>query len=124
VKQLLFHGILVNISFIDREYPERFTLFDKKQAGDWILYGVEVTRSNLEETIADIQQHMRTDELFYNHLYDDEELIVIFPERVFRAQSHASSWGEIIDFGLASRIPAGQLDFWPNRFQDEKHYFS
>jgi len=124
MKQLSFHGILVNMAFTDRGYPEKFEHFAKKISGDWIIYGVEISRNNLEEAIADIQRHMRRDDLFYNHLYDDEELIVIFVDRIFRVQTHASSWGEIIDYGLASNIPVEQLDFWPNRFQDEKHYFS
>lgn len=67
---------------------------------------------------------MRSDQIFYNHIYDDELLIVIFKDKVFHISSHSSSWDEIIKFGNNHGIPKEQLDFWPNRFQDEHHYFS
>lgn len=66
---------------------------------------------------------MRSDRIFYNHLYNDEILIVIFKKKIFRVNSHKSSWKEIIEYGLSFDIPIEQLDFWPNRFQDELHYF-
>ena len=66
---------------------------------------------------------MRSSEPWYAHLYNDEELIVIFKEKVFRVTSHASGWQPIIDYGKSLNIPVSQLTFWPNRFQDEIHYF-
>jgi hypothetical protein len=88
-----------------------------------VLYGIEVTRDNLESAIFDIQAAMRSDAPFYAHLYDDETVIVIFQAHIFRVNSHRSSWGEVMRYGKTLGIPAEQLDFWPNRFQDEVHYF-
>jgi hypothetical protein len=75
-----------------------------------------------ERLFADGTQIL-ADGRFYNHLYDDEVLIVIFKTRVFRATAHCSSWAAIQQYGISLDIPVAQLDFWPNRFQDEIHYF-
>lgn len=121
--QRVFHGILVDVSFIDRRYPLSFKIFAQKRSGDWDLIGIEVPREHIDSVVADIQAHMRTDEHFYNHLYDDEMVIVIFKQRIFYVKSHASSWTEVQKYSDALGIPNEQLDFWPNRFQDEIHYF-
>lgn len=123
MRQTMFHGILLDLAFVDQEYPKSFPLFAQKLSGDWGLYGIKVDRNDYESTVVNIQAHMKADKPFYNHLYDDEILIVIFRERIFRMTTHASSWEEVIQYGVALGIPKHQLDFWPNRFQDEIHYF-
>jgi hypothetical protein len=123
MQQDVFHGILVDAAFTDQHYPEKFPIFAHKKAGLWGLYGIEIHRENIENTVRDIQLHMRTDESFYIHLYDDEMLIVIFKPRIYLATPNSSSWDEIQQYGLTLDIPIEQLDFWPNRFQDEIHYF-
>ena len=121
--QNMFHGILVNMAFIDHGYPEMYPIFAKEKIGDWILYGIEVPRNALEKAVIDIQTHMRADEPFYTHLYDDELVVVIFRTQTFRVTPHKSSWEDILLHGAKLAIPVEQLDFWPNRFQDEIHYF-
>lgn len=123
MQQKIFHGILVDMAFIDRRYPEAFSIFAQEKSGDWTLYGIEVPRNDLENAVVNIQTQMRTDEHFYAHLYDDEVVVVIFKTRVFRVTPHISSWGDIQQYGMTLEIPVEQLDFWPNRFQDEPHYF-
>lgn len=120
MQQKIFHGILVDMAFIDIRYPEIFSIFAQEKSGDWTLYGIEVPRKHLENAVANIQTYMRTDKHFYAHLYGDEVVVVIFKTRVFRVTPHISSWGDIHQYG---RMLVEQLDFWLNRFQDELHYF-
>lgn len=122
MKRAKYHGILVNMAFSHPEYPESFHVINKKAAGDWKLFCVEIENEKIEMLISEIQEHMRSDQNFYNHLYNDEELIIIL-KKIFKVTSHESSWGEIIAYGKELKIPEEQLDFWPNRFQDEIHYF-
>jgi len=124
MRQPLYHGILVDVAFTSREFPRTFPLFAYKKAGEWGLYGIQVARKDLETAIQSIRGAMRADAPFYAHLYDDEQVIVIFKERVFRVTSHASRWDELRRYGLTLGIPLVQLDLWPNRFQDEIHYFT
>ncbi len=121
--QNCFHGILVDAAFTVKRFPESFGIFARKQVGDWTLFGVEIPREGLDQSIQSIQAAMRADEPFYGHLYDDEILIAIFKTRVFRVTPHRSSWDAIKGYGKSLNIPEEQLDFWPNRFQDEIHYF-
>lgn len=78
MKRAKYHGILVNMAFSHPEYPESFHVINKKAAGDWKLFCVEIENEKIEMLISEIQEHMRSDQNFYNHLYNDEELIVIF----------------------------------------------
>ena len=121
-----YHGILLNLQFNESDFIENnFNIFAKRKSATnpWILYGIEVGASDVDSSIARIQEAMKGDEPYYAHLYNDEEVIVIFKEKVFRVTPHISSWTEIIEFGRNLGIPQEQLDFWPNRFQDERHYF-
>lgn len=119
------HGILVDASFADRSFPQRFSLFAKRNSStsDWTLYGISIRPSEFDNTVHLIQQAMRDDGPFYAHLYDDERLVVVFKSVVFTVAPHCSTWHEAISWGLAAGIPIEMLDFWPNRFQDEHHYF-
>ena len=124
MKQTVYHGILVNAAFTDTSFPTQFRTFAKMISGDWILYGIIVDTDKIHDAIRDIQSHFRSDENFYAHLYNDANLIVIFKDKHFEVNSHISSWGEVIEYGLKLGIVREQLDFWPNRFQDEIHYFN
>ena len=77
----------------------------------------------LEEAIKDIQENMEVDQPWYAHFYNDDKLIVIFKGKVFEIGPHESSWEPVKEYGRELNIPEEQLDFWPNRFQDERHYF-
>ena len=119
----MYHGRIIDEEFKDKSFPNSFKLFAKKQSGSWGIYGIEIEDEKVEEAIKSIQDNMRDDEAWYAHLYNNEELIVVFKNKVFRVKPHVSSWKAIIDHGRELHIPEEQLDFWPNRLQDEKHYF-
>lgn len=126
MEQPCYHGILVNKSFRDRLFPERFELFAKKQSeeSDWVLYGVVIQKRELTTIIKTIQDNMRDDEPWYAHLYNDgKELIVIFKNKILYTKPESSTWEEVVAFGKLLGIPAEQLDFRPNCFQDETAYF-
>ncbi|AHB40668.1 TPA: hypothetical protein DHW62_02205 [candidate division WWE3 bacterium] len=120
----MYHGIIIDQEFIDQEFINSFKIFAKKQDGSWRIYGIEIDDSQLQEVINKIQKNMKSEGTWYAHLYNDERLIVLFKNKVFDVKPHANSWKPIIDFGKRLNIPGEQLDFWPNRFQDESHYFS
>ncbi|MBI4065478.1 hypothetical protein HY409_03885 [Candidatus Gottesmanbacteria bacterium] len=123
--QNIYHGILVDAGFDDPSYPEAYKVFAKKKSTnkDWTLYGIEVEAPQLQDAIKNIQLHFKSDQSYYAHFYNDKELIVIFKNKVFSVTPQSVSWEEIIAFGKLLNIPGEQLDFWPNRFQDEIHYF-
>ena len=120
----MYHGILIDQEFTDPKFPEKFKVFSVKQDGSWRIYGVEINESAFRNAIKEIQENMKGDLPWYAHLYNDEDLIVIFKTKIFNVKPHKSTWEQIIEYGKSLNIPEKQLDFWPNRFQDEGHYFS
>lgn len=120
----MFHGIIIDQEFVDKSLPETFKVFARKQDGSWGIYGIESEDSKLEETIKIIQENIKTDQPWYAHFYNDEKLIIVFKNKVFEINPHEGSWEPIKGYGRKLNIPVEQLDFWPNRFQDERHYFS
>lgn len=121
----VYHGIILDLAFEDSNFPETFKIFAKRKStkNPWTLIGVEIDKKDLSKTIAAIQANMKGGKPYYAHLYNDEELIVIFKDKVFNITPHISTWNEIFKYGRKVNIPNEQLDFWPNRFQDEIHYF-
>lgn len=119
----MYHGILINKQFKNDDYPNSFKVFELKVEGSWHIYGVEIEDTYLEKDLKEIQDNMKENEPWYCHFYNDEILIVVFKDKIFRVKPHISTWKEIFDYGRKLGIPDGQLDFWPNRFQDESHYF-
>jgi len=121
-----YHGILLDLQFGEDSFIEKnFKIFAKRKSSSnpWILYGIEIGDKNLDDGIAKIQTAMKSDAPYYAHLYNDNEVIVIFKSKVFYVKPHISTWNEIVRYGASLDIPSEQLDFWPNRFQDEIHYF-
>jgi len=121
----MYHGIILDMAFSDTSYPEKLKVFAKRKSSsnDWILYGVEIADDKFDQTIQEIQSNMKSDKPYYSHFYNDEEMVVIFKDKLFKVKPHVSTWSPIIEYGKKLGIPAEQLDFWPNRFQDEIHYF-
>lgn len=119
----MYHGIIIDQEFKNKNFPGKFKIFAKKQDGSWGIFGIEIEDSLLNKVIEDIQKNMDNSDPWYAHLYNDVDLLVIFKNQVIKVKPHKSTWGPIIEYGKKLNIPEHQLDFWPNRFQDERHYF-
>lgn len=121
----MYHGIILDAEFTDPAYPLSYHVFAKRKSADspWMLFGIEINDQDIEHAILDIQKYMKSSAPYYAHFYNDHGLIVVFKEKVFRVKPHIITWSPIIEFGKTLHIPASQLTFWPNRFQDEMHYF-
>lgn len=122
----MYHGIILDLEFVDPTYAEKFKIFAKRKSRTepWMLFGVEVTDETIEQVISEVQKNMKSDQSYYAHFYNDEELIVVFKEKTFRVKPHRSTWKSVLEFGKKLGIPEIQLTFWPNRFQDEIHDFN
>ncbi len=121
----MYHGIILDVQFVDPLFPETLNYFAKKKSkiNPWTIYGVSIKAQDFERTVQTIQKNMKLDKPYYAHFYRENELMVVFKEKIFRVASHNATWTPVIDYGVKMGIPKEQLDFWPNRFQDEVHYF-
>ena len=125
MKQPEYHGIILDLEFKDPKYPLKFDIFATRKSteNNWLLYGIRVSNDDLEEVISAVQENLKDDKPYYAHFYNDEELVVVYKMKVFRVKPHKSTWKQIIEYGRKLEITEDQLTFWPNRFQDEEHYF-
>lgn len=121
-----YHGNLLDTEFKDPSFLNRFRIFAKRKSerNPWTMYGVIVPSERIEDVIKETQENLLTNAPYYAHFYKDGELIIVYKERVFRVTSDRLSWGEAIEYGRSLRIPDDQLVFAPNRFEDEKKYYS
>lgn len=121
----MYHGIILDFEFTNTKYPEQFKIFAKRKSSsnNWTLFGIEVPNDRIEFVIADIRANMKFDKPYYAHLYNDNDLLVVFKEKVFKVKPHNSTWGKVLAYGKQLGIPKEQMNIWPNRFQDEINYF-
>lgn len=126
MSQSLYHGIVVSLSQRDKRVFERLHVIGKKKAllGAVTLYKVAVAESELENVIKMIQENMASKLLlrkqeFYAHFYRNDELIIVFRGKTFKATTDSATWKEAIAFGKSLGIAEKQLDFKPNRLEDE-----
>lgn len=123
-----YHGIIVNISQIDKSVFNSFRIIGQKRvlSGLITLYKVSVLPDDLNDVITKVQNNMRSRILFkkqefYAHFYRGDELVIVYKYRVFNVTTDQSSWKEAIVYGKSLKIPDKQLDFIPCRFNDESY---
>lgn len=118
-----YHGIIVEKGLKDKSILNKISKLGKKVAddADFILIRVEVGEEKIEEIIKLVQKNLVTKPVYYAHFYRDDELIVIFPEKIFRITPNKETWGEAIEYGKSVGVPENQLSFHPCRFEDETY---
>ena len=123
-----YHGIIINVSQRDKSILRKMQIIGVKKAALHLikLYKVEVKAEEIEDTIKSLQQNLSAKLLFkfknfYFHFYRNDELIVVFRDRIFRLSTDRSTWDEVIQYGISLGIPDKQLDFFPCRIEDEEY---
>ena len=116
-----YHGIIVDASLKEKSLLEELKIIGQKRTkdGEWVLYKIEIDPEDINQTIESLQENLLDG--FYLHLYRQNELIVVFPERVFRINTEKPTWIEAIEYGKSLGIPEEQLDFFPCRTEDESY---
>jgi hypothetical protein len=123
-----YHGIIIDLSQKNKSIFKSLEIIGKLKAfhGLISLLKVQVPASVIEDTIIRLQGNMRKSfrplvHAFYFHLYNNENLIVVFKDKIIWTKPDPNSFGEIIAYGKSLGIPEKQLDFIPYRFQDETY---
>ena len=123
-----YHGIIINLSLKDKSIFKTVDIIGRKNVflNLLILYKVNVRAETIDSTIQKLQADLVENfwfyfPHFYCHFYREDELIVVFKERIFRVTTDPASWQEVIAYGESVGIPAKQLDFNPCRFADETY---
>jgi hypothetical protein len=117
-----FHGIVIDISQIDQSVFSSLKIIGKHFSSkmNWTLYKIESNYEELQSLFKKLQANIVASK-YYFHFYNGEILIVVFIDKIFHLSKDKSSWGKAIEHGCKLGIPTQQLDFFPNRFEDEKY---
>ncbi len=116
-----YHAILLDTQFTDKSFIQKWKGLSSKKSRNnpWWQIKIEVPEERLEELVKDGQKLLKNNK-FYFHAYRDNELIVVFPEKVFYITPDRSTWDEMLKYCRQCGIPEDQ-DVEPARFEDEKY---
>lgn len=105
----LFNGMIVEESLLDPSIMNEIPI-DRVQItspGRWHIYSVVFSEHQIEHC-----QRWIKDDPWYIHFWRDDEIIVIFKDKIFRfSQSDKATWKPALTHGQALGIPEAQLDF-------------
>jgi hypothetical protein len=118
-----YHGIIVRESLHDPSVLDKFELLGSAQGEHWTLHRVGVTKEAFPILVDLVRRNLKVENgvPFYAHFYNREELVVVFPKRIFHVTPKMSSWAPVLTYALSAGIPAEQLDFKPCRVEDETY---
>jgi hypothetical protein len=116
-----YHGIIVEEGLEDPTLVASLLVLGKKRGREWTLVRVGVEELSLPALITRLQSSLRVEGgvPFYAHFYRPRELIVVFPEAVFRITPGKETWSPAVTYGASAGIPVEELDFSPCRFEEE-----
>jgi hypothetical protein len=116
-----FHAFIVDKSLVSQDILSHLNILSKTVDGSWVLYKISTNENELEPTVKNIQSQM-VDGFWYFHAYntDGSKLIIVFKNKTFYVNSDPKTWGQAIEYGKNFGVPIEQLDFKPNRFEDEE----
>ena len=124
---IAYHGIIINISQKNKSLISNLNVIGKKKSifGIITIYKIEVKQNEINNIIIKIQENMVNKILFlkqefYAHFYRNNEMIIVFREKIFTVTLDKNTWEEAINYGRKINIKEKQLDFIPNRFEDEE----
>ena len=108
-------GIIVDHSLKNKEYARQLQVLASRAIGSWRLLLVEVAAEKLADQIQSLQEYMVDikEKCWYAHFFRQQELIVVYQDRIFPVTVQPDTWTDAIQYGLANGIPEEQLDFQP-----------
>lgn len=84
------------------------------RAGDnWTMVEVGIPEADLSRAVKLIQAALIDEPTYFAHLYREEEVIIIYPERIFTGRKGSRELREALQYGLEKGIPRQELSFDP-----------
>jgi hypothetical protein len=122
-----YHGIIINLSQKNKSIFNTLEIIGRKKLffGLLTIYKVKVTPDKIDRVINEFQSNMSCriafkKQEFYLHFYRENELIIVFKDKIFNISPDKSTWSDAIAYGRQLKIADSQLDFFPNKFEDEE----
>ena len=118
-------GIVIKQSLSNPDLIDDLNVIATKVVGTWDFLLVTVAEEHLHDTMVRLQNHMipiETD-CWYNHFFRDDQLIVVFQNKIWTTTTNPESWNDVIQYGFNHGIPLEQLDFHPRTIEDAYAFF-
>lgn len=117
-------GIVIKQSL--KNATTKIDIIAQKFVGSWDFMLVRVEDHHLDEHIKELQGNMIgvEEDCWYNHYFRDNELIIVYQDRVFYSLTDPESWNDVIQYGLNHGVPKEQLDFKPRTENDAYEFFN
>jgi hypothetical protein len=118
-----YHGIVIKESLSDQSVLKAMTLLGEQHSDGWTLLRVEIGGARIDEVLKRVKASLLTEDgvPYYAHFYRGDELIVVFPEKVFYVTPNTETWRTVVDYGVSKGIPRDQMDIKPCRVEDETY---
>lgn len=118
MKEKIYKGYLIDKSQKDKRIFKTLNITNQKRI--WLglikIYEIEVNENDLDIVIRRLQENLVSSfglikQEFYFHFYCQEELIIIYREKIFHATADRATWVEAQEYGKTLGIVSRQLDF-------------
>ena len=126
----MYLGYIIDKSQRDKNIFSQLTISNQKKVwlGFITIYEIKVNADDINSLIRKLQENMVTHiafvkQEFYVHFYCENELIVVFKEKVFHITTDKITWTEAIAYGRSLGIREKQLDFLSPE-ENKRRYFN
>jgi uncharacterized protein YciI len=108
-----YQGTVVKEGLRRTELLEQFPCLGKKRIDRWTVVKLGIPAADLNRAVELIQSALIAEPTYFASLSGVDEMIVIYPDKVFRAGADPSTWTDAIRYGLDRGIPEEELVFLP-----------
>jgi len=117
-----YHAILLDTEFKDAKFIKKWKELGRKHSrtNNWWQIKVEVPENMLKELITEGQKQLLSDK-FYFQVYRNNEVIIVFPKKIFHLTADRTKWKKLMEYGKSLGIPDDQMDIKPVRFEEETY---
>ena len=114
-----YHGIVLKEGLRRPEVVNQFPQLGTRRSTRWTFYKIGIPKADLNRAVELIQNSLVNEPTYFAHVYGEDDVVIIFPDRVFHAGVNAASWKDAIRYGVDRGIPEGELNFHPCTVEEE-----
>ena len=108
-----YQGVIVREGLRRPAVLERLPILGTHRTANWNIVEVGVPEADINRAVELIQASLVEEPTYFAHLYKGDEVIIVFPDKVFTATTDPATWNEAVKYGVDKGIPKEELDFAP-----------
>lgn len=108
-----YSAVLVKEGLRRPEILRQFPLLAQQRTDKWTIVKVGLPEADLRRAVNLIQTSLIDEPTYFAHVYRGEELIVVFPDRLFTTTRGSRGEREAVQYGLEKGVPREELGFQP-----------